>query len=136
MRKYTTSQLLRLGVLLTALLAPQSGGASDFQCVLGNKVAASLGDGVTLHSCSWEKTPGNFVRIGPLQLIRNGILILKLNTDSDGKLQGEYRVWDDSGTLTESGYYRDGLKEGEWRLTDANGITRVIVFRAGKPVGP
>jgi hypothetical protein len=123
-------------LLLGLLLAPQTSGAADFQCLLGEKVAASLGDGVTLHSCSWEKTPGNFVRTGPLQLFRNGILILQLQTDSDGRLQGDYRAWDDYGALTEAGSYRDGLKEGEWRLTDANGITRVIVFRAGKPVSP
>ena len=133
MQALSTSQLLPLGVLLTSLLAPQSSGASDFQCALGDKVVASLGDGVTLHSCSWEKTPGNFVRTGPLQLIRNGILILTLQTDRDGLLQGQYRAWDDYGALIESGYYLNGLKEGEWRLTDANGNTRVTVYRAGKP---
>ena len=123
-------------LLLTSLLARQALGAADFQCPQGDKVAASLGDGVTLHSCSWERTPGNFVRIGPLLLIKNRILILRLQTDSDGKLQGDYRVWDDYGALTESGYYRDGLKEGEWRSTDANGITRVTVYRAGRPISP
>ena len=127
---------MRLVLLLTLLLAPQAIGAADFQCPRGDKVAASLGDGVTLHSCSWERTPGNFVRIGPLQLIKNGILILRLQTDSDGKLQGDYRVWDDTGALTESGHYLDGLKEGEWRSTDANGITRVTVYRAGRPISP
>ena len=122
-----------LTLLLISLLTLQSSGASSFRCDLGDKVVASLGDGVTLHSCSWEKTPGNFVRTGPLQLIKNGILILKLQTDSDGKLQGEYRAWDDFGVLTESGHYLDGLKEGEWRSTDANGNSRVTVYRAGKP---
>jgi hypothetical protein len=132
MRQIAIGSLLLLGVLL----APQTRGAADFQCLLGVKVAASLGDGVTLHSCSWEQTPGNFVRTGPLQLIKNDILILELQTDSDGKLQGEYRVWDDSGALTESGQYLDGLKEGVWRSTDENGVTRVTVYRAGMPVSP
>ena len=136
MNRRSTRQLVRHGVLLTSLLAAHSSGAADFQCALGDKVVASLGDGVTLHSCNWEKTPGKFVRTGPLQLIRNGILILKLQTDSDGKLQGVYRSWDDHGALTESGYYRDGLKEGEWRSIDANGVTRVTVYRAGMPVSP
>jgi len=134
MRRLSIRPVMCLGALLAALLALQTSGASDFECALGDKVAASLGEGVTLHSCSWEKTPGNFVRTGPLQLIRNGILILQLQTDSDGRLQGEFRVWDDDGALTESGHYLDGRKEGEWRLTDATGNTRVTVYRSGKPV--
>jgi len=121
---------------MASLLVSYSSGAADFQCALGARIAASLGDGVTLHSCNWEKTPGNFVRTGPLQLIKNGILILRLQTDRDGKLQGEYRVWDDHGALTESGYYRDGLKQGEWRSIDATGVTRITVYRDGKPLSP
>lgn len=132
MRRRSTSRLA-LVALLISLPAAQSGSASDFQCALGDKFSASLGDGVTLYSCSWEKTPGNFVRIGPLRLIKNGVLILKLQTDNDGLLQGEFRVWDDHGSLTESGHYLDGLKEGKWRSIDANGNTRVTVYRAGKP---
>ena len=92
--------------------------ANNFECVLGNKVTTDLGDGVRLQSCSWEKTTGTFVRTGPLHLIKNGILILKLATDREGRLQGEYCVWDDHGMITEKGYYRDGLKEGEWRVID------------------
>jgi len=128
---------ITLGSLLLAALlpAPQTGSAADFQCLLGEKVSASLGDGVTLYSCSWERTPGHFVRTGPLQLIKNGILILELQTDRDGRLQGEFRVRDDSGALTESGQYLDGLKEGEWRHTDANGVTRVTVYSGGIALG-
>jgi hypothetical protein len=129
---------ITVGALLlpVALLAPQTRAAADFQCLLGDKVAASLGDGVTLHSCSWEQTPGNFVRTGPLQLIKNGILILDLRTDSDGKLQGEFHSWDDSGALIESGQYLNGLKEGEWRYTDENGVTRVTVYSGGMALSP
>ena len=122
--------LLTLATLL-ALHAPQ---AAEFDCSLGNKISADLGDGVTMHSCSWEKTPGEFMRTGPLHLVRNNILILQLRTDREGKLQGAYRVWDDAGALTESGQYEDGLKEGEWRSIDALGHWRIVVFRSGKPI--
>jgi hypothetical protein len=132
MRLITIGSLL----LLVALQAPQTRAAADFQCLLGDNVAASLGDGVILHSCSWEQTPGNFVRTGPLQLIKNGILILQLQTDSNGKLQGEFRAWDDSGVLIESGQYLNGLKEGEWRYTDKNGLTRVTIYSGGMAVSP
>ena len=87
-----------------------------------------------MHSCSWEKTPGTFVRTGPLYLLRNDILILELRTDRGGILQGAYRSWNDAGVLTESGQYDDGLKEGEWRSIDALGNLRIVVFRTGKPV--
>ena len=63
----------------------------QLRSVIGHKVTADLGNGVRLQSCSCEKTTGTFVRIGPLQLIKNGILILKLATDQEGRLQGEYR---------------------------------------------
>ncbi len=127
---------LGLGLAAAALLALVTLSAAGFECALGEKVSASLGDGVTLHSCSWEQTPGVFVRTGPLELVRSGILILKLQTDNAGRLQGEYSAWDDDGVLTETGHYRDGLKEGEWRSVDANGITRVEIFRAGGLVNP
>jgi hypothetical protein len=110
--------------------------ANSFECVLGNKVTADLGDGVRLQSCSWEKTTGTFVRTGPLQLVKNGILILKLSTDQEGRLQGEYSSWDDHGIITENGHYRDGLKEGEWRVTDKQGNRRLITFIAGVDVTP
>ena len=114
-----------------ALRAPL---AADFDCTLGDKISADLGDGVVLHSCSWEKTPGSFVRTGPLHLVRNDILILQLYTDRDGKLQGDYRSWSDAGVLIESGQYDNGLKEGEWRRIDSSGRVSVVVFRSGKPV--
>ena len=71
------------------------------------------------------------VRIGPLQLVKNGILILQLTSDHEGRLHGEYFVWDDEGNVTTSGQYREGLKEGEWRITDERGNIRVIVYSAG-----
>jgi len=134
MRRLPAKWLCIAGLILALLPVPRPQAAPAFQCALGHRISADLGDGVTLYSCSWEKTPGEFVRTGPLQLVRNGILILRLQTDRNGRLQGEYRSWDDDGVLTESGHYRDGLRHGEWRSIDADGNPRVIVFHAGLPV--
>ena len=123
---------LALGVGLVFMLPLQSTRA--FECELGKPVAASLGDGVTLHTCSWEKNPGSFVRVGPLQLVRNGILILQLYTDQNGKLQGEYSSWNDDGVMMENGQYVDGLKHGEWRIADDSGAHRIQYFQSGIPV--
>ena len=123
---------LALGVGLVFMLPLQSTRA--FECELGEPVAASLGDGVTLHACSWEKNPGSYVRVGPLQLVRNGVLILELYTDRDGKLQGEYSSWNDDGVMMENGQYVDGLKHGEWRIADDSGAHRIQYFQSGIPV--
>jgi hypothetical protein len=128
-RKLSTRLALMLGVVFLAVLHRLV--AAEFECPLGEPFSAGLGDGVTLQSCNWEKTPGNFVRTGPLQLVKNGILILQLSSDREGRLHGEYTVWDDQGNVTTSGHYRDGLKDGEWRITDERGNPGVIVYRAG-----
>ena len=128
-RKLATRLALMLGVVFLAVLHRLV--AAEFACPLGEPFSAGLGDGVTLQSCNWEKTPGNFVRTGPLQLVKNGILILQLTSDREGRLQGAYTVWDDQGNVTTSGQYREGLKDGEWRITDESGNPGVIVYRAG-----
>jgi len=128
-RKLARLVTLILGVLLLALLHELP--ADVFECPLGEPFAANLGDGVTLQACNWEKSPGDIVRTGPLQLVKNGILILQLTNDHEGRLHGEYTVWDDEGNITTIGQYREGLKEGEWRITDEQGNTRVIVYSAG-----
>ena len=120
---------LMLGVVLLVLLHRLV--AAEFECPLGETFSAGLGDGVVLQSCNWEKTPGHYVRTGPLQLVKNGILILRLSSDREGRLHGEYTVWDDQGNITTSGQYHEGLKEGEWRITDKHGDTRVIEYSAG-----
>jgi hypothetical protein len=135
-RRWTLVRVTRLVLAASLLAVIHELYANNFDCVVGNKVTADLGDGVRLQSCSWEKVPGTFVRTGPLQLIKNGILILKLATDRDGRLQGEYSTWDDHGIITENGHYRDGQKEGEWRLTDEQGNSRLLTFAAGVDVTP
>ena len=128
-RKLAPLVALVLGALFLAVLHGLP--ADEFECPMGKPFSANLGDGVTLQACNWEKSPGNIVRIGPLQLVKNGILILQLTSDHEGRLHGEYFVWDDEGNVTTSGQYREGLKEGEWRITDERGNIRVIVYSAG-----
>jgi hypothetical protein len=129
--KRNRKQLLALilGVVLLTVLHGLP--ADEFECPLGKPFSANLGDGVTLQSCNWEKTPGNYVRTGPLEMVKDGILILQLQTDLEGRLHGDYTVWDDQGVVTTRGQYRAGLKEGEWRITDKQGNTSVIVYSAG-----
>ena len=129
-------RLLLLLSVAAVLLAMRVHTSEAVECSLGEPVSASLGEGVTLHSCSWEKAPGVFARTGPLQLVRNGILILALQTDADGKLQGEYNSWDDDGRIMEKGYYVDGLKHGEWRITETDGSFRMLHFKDGVEIQP
>jgi len=110
--------------------------SSEFECQPGSEVAAGLGEGVTMRTCRWEKSPGVFVRTGPLQLVKNGVLILQLQTDREGRLQGQYTAWDDDGIMVEHGVYRDGLKEGEWQVTDDSGRRITLHYRAGEPLDP
>lgn len=128
----------RLRTLLACLMIamPWQLFATDFECKLGKEVVAGLGDGVTMRTCRWEKSPGIFVRAGPLQLVKNGILVLQLQTDRTGKLQGQYRAWDDAGVIVENGVYRNGLKEGEWQVTDDDGNRKTLHFRGGEPFAP
>jgi hypothetical protein len=134
LRKWKLISIVSLVLATSVLAVIHQLYANNFECVIGNKVTANLGDGVRLQACSWEKDTGTFVRTGPLHLIKNGILILKLETDEEGRLQGEYTTWDDQGIITEIGHYRDGLKEGEWRVIDKQGNSRLITFAAGVDV--
>ena len=111
--------------LFSLLLAP-SLQAREFYCPIGEAVSASLGDDVIMHTCMWQKQPDLAVRAGPLELRRNGILILELRTNFAGKLHGRYSAWSDTGELTDRGNYHNGLKQGAWLETDADGkrITR------------
>jgi hypothetical protein len=127
------SKILLIGLLISM---PRMLLANEFECKLGKEVVAGLGDGVTMRTCRWEKSPGLFIRTGPLQLVKNGVLILQLRTDKAGRLQGQYTAWDDSGVMVEHGVYRDGLKEGEWQVTDDKGQRKTLHFRGGEPLNP
>ncbi|MDH3858733.1 MAG: hypothetical protein OEV07_12120 [Gammaproteobacteria bacterium] len=130
--------LLVCSVLLAILIiaAPRLFAAADLQCAVGNAVTASLGDGVTMRTCLWEKEPNLVVRAGPLELDKNGILILKTQTNLEGKLHGDFTSWSDEGVVIVSGSYVEGLKEGPWIETDKNGNSDTIYYRNGVPVEP
>ena len=125
-------------VLLATFLvvAPKLPAASGFHCTVGNEVTASLGDGVTMRTCLWEKEPQLVVRAGPLVLVKNGILILKTQTNLAGKLHGDFTSWNDEGVVIVSGTYVEGLKEGPWFETDKDGNSDTIYYRDGVPVEP
>ena len=105
-------------------------------CSLGSPVTADLGDGVTMRTCLWEKEPDLVVRAGPIELVKNGVLILKTQTNRSGKLHGQFSSWDDTGNLIESGTYDNGLKEGSWLVTDKDGISSTIFYRQGVRIEP
>lgn len=112
-----------------------AGASAQVECPLGNAVVADLGDGVVMHTCLWEKAPGELVRAGPLQLVRNGIPILQAQTNRDGKLHGPYLSWDDDGALTSRGTYRDGVKHGAWLIVDERGRQTRLHYLDGRLIG-
>jgi antitoxin component YwqK of YwqJK toxin-antitoxin module len=58
-------------------------------------------------------------------------LILRLETDRAGRLQGKFTSWNDDGLILEEGQYRDGQKEGDWHVVDEQGNRQVVTYRAG-----
>ena len=123
-----------MAALLAAFAGPVS--ATDIECVVGNKVSADLGEGVAMHTCLWEKEPALVIRTGPIELVKNGILILQAQTNLDGKLHGEFTSWSDDGVVILRGNYVEGLKQGPWLETDDNGKSQTILYRNGNPVEP
>jgi hypothetical protein len=110
--------------------------AAEFNCPRGDAVLAQLGDDVIMRTCMWEKAANITVRTGPLELIKNGVLILKLETDSNGKLHGQFTSWNDAGEMTENGNYIAGLKQGLWTVTSKDGSSKIVHYRAGVIVEP
>jgi hypothetical protein len=110
--------------------------AGELNCPQGSAVLADLGDGVIMRTCMWEKAENVTIRTGPLELIKNGVLILKMTTDSNGKLHGQFTSWNDAGEMTENGNYLKGLKEGIWTVTNKNGNSETLHYRAGVIVEP
>lgn len=121
-------------VIATFLAGPVS--ATGIECVVGNKVSADLGEGVTMHTCLWEKEPDKAIRTGPIELVKNGVLILKTQTNLDGKLHGKFTSWSDDGVVILEGSYVEGLKQGPWLEIDDNGKNQTILYRNGNPVEP
>lgn len=129
---------LSIPVLLTIGIAGafRAMALDEFHCAVGKAVVAGLGEGVIMRTCLWEKEPDLVVRAGPLELIKNGILILKTQTNLQGKLHGDFTSWSDDGVVIIRGAYIDGLKQGPWFETDKNGNSGTIHYRDGIPVEP
>ena len=110
--------------------------ADDFSCPEGQPATANLGDGVIMRTCIREKSPGNMVRAGPMEVTRNGIVILQVQTNAEGQLHGQFVSRDDDGNVIEQGNYANGSKVGNWYQVDENGSATTIVYREGVPVEP
>jgi len=123
-------------VFFVCIILTGFSGAAELNCPRGEPVVADLGDGVIMRTCLWQKTPGIAVRSGDLELEKNGVLILKLETDLNGKLHGRFTSWNDAGEITENGNYIGGLKEGPWTVTNENGHSEILHYRAGIIVEP
>ncbi len=124
----------RILVALGAFLW-HAGAAARVDCALGSAVAADLGDGVVMHTCLWQKSAGDFVRVGPLLLVKNGIPILRAQTNRDGQLHGSYASWHDDGSILESGAYENGRKHGVWLVVDERGLRTTLQYVDGLLIG-
>jgi hypothetical protein len=124
--------------LLIWLMAFAGGLSADsgFHCPRGDPVSAPLGDGIIMRTCLWHNEAKQAVRVGPLELIKNGILILKTQTNFDGQLHGRFTSWSDDGVIIKDGFYHLGRKHGPWLETDADGNPIEQHYHAGKPVDP
>jgi antitoxin component YwqK of YwqJK toxin-antitoxin module len=54
-----------------------------------------------------------------------------MQTNSDGKLHGEYTSWNDAGEIVENGNYRNGEKHGTWLITSENGLRETLHYNNG-----
>jgi hypothetical protein len=132
----STKLQLRANITVILALLTCSVSATEIKCVVGNKVSADLGEGVTMHTCLWEKEPDKVIRTGPIELIKNGVLILQTQTNLDGKLHGKFTSWSDEGVVILEGSYVEGLKQGPRLETENNGKNQAILYHNGNPVEP
>ena len=120
------------GILAIGVLAFGAGASARVDCPVGDAVAADLGDGVVMHTCLWQKTPDQVLRVGALLLVKNGVPILSAQTNQNGKLHGPFVSWSDDGEVTERGEYRDGLKQGTWLVIDRQGRRAKLYYDDGR----
>jgi len=114
----------------------QPGSAAALNCENGDPVATDIGGGVILRTCMWQKEPDVVVRTGTLELVKNGVLILRTQTNSNGKLHGQFTSWSDAGVILQKGMYVEGLKQGIWIVIKESGNSESIHYRDGVPVVP
>ena len=122
-----------IGCLLL-LISAQPGMANTLQCPRGDPVTADLGEGVIMRTCVWRNEQQQATRVGPLELVKNGILILKTQTNRDGQLHGRFTSWSDEGVIIKDGHYRLGQKHGNWLEPDAHGNPVEREYDAGELV--
>lgn len=130
---------MRLSIIISFVILINCPGllsASQFYCQTGDPVTADLGDGVIMRTCMWKQDSGIAIRVGPLELTKNGILILRTQTNPKGKLHGPFRSWNDEGEIQEKGNYVNGLKEGLWVKVQKDGNRESINYKAGIPTEP
>ena len=130
----SANRILPLTGCLLWLISVSPGIANTLHCPHGDPVTADLGEGVIMRTCVWRNQEQQAVRVGPLELIKNGILILKTQTNLDGQLHGRFTSWSDDGVIIKDGHYHLGQKHGNWLEPDADGNPVELEYDAGKLV--
>ncbi len=137
-RRTVCSRRIRFAALLSICLvraAVAGDAAVAVECQADRAVSADLGDGVVMHTCLRQKSATEHVRAGPLLLVKNGIPILRAQTNREGRLHGRYLVWDDDGSLTTRGSYDNGRKHGAWLVVDEQGRRTTLLYVDGRLLG-
>ncbi len=137
-RRLEFRYLTRFAALLPLFLAEAAfatGTGAAVDCNPGQAVTADLGDGVIMHTCLWQKSATETIRVGPLLLIKNGIPILSARTNLDGQLHGRFVSWDDDGGVTIRGTYSEGRKQGAWLVVDEQGRRTTLLYVDGRLLG-
>lgn len=123
-------------IIFLLLIAAQAPASYGFHCPRGDPVTANLGGGVIMRTCLWQNEAGVGIRVGPFELIKNGVLIVKTQTNIDGQLHGRFTSWSDDGVMIEDGHYQRGHKHGPWREADADGKIKTLHYHEGALVQP
>ena len=123
-------------VSILVCLCAQANAAAALHCPRGDPVTANLGEGVIMRTCLWQNEARQTIRVGPLELVKNSIVILKTQTNLDGQLHGRFTSWSDDGVIIKDGHYRLGLKHGIWLEPDAGGKPIEREYHEGKLVQP
>ena len=89
-----------------------------------------------MRTCMWQNDTQQRVRVGPFELVKNGILIVKTQTNLQGQLHGRFTSWTDDGVIIKDGHYQFGQKHADWIETDADGIKQKLYYNEGKIVQP
>ena len=110
--------------------------SSGFHCPQGDPVTANLGEGVIMRSCMWQNDTQQLIRVGPFELVKHGILIVKTQTNMNGQVHGRFTSWTDDGVILKDGEYQNGHKHGAWVETDADGVLRNMHYDRGELVQP